>query len=92
MLTGLGYRIIRNTEHTPLEFGKDVVAISPEGKLVAIFPAELFDPLLQHTLRFHKGIKAPELRRCVSSAAVMTALALHSFSRRRNHSRKLPHG
>jgi hypothetical protein len=202
MLTGLGYRIIHNTEHTPLEFGKDVIAISPEGKLIGyqlkgqpggtmkpgdfnsirtqldqlatlaiaipgvqqqvpdecylvtngeideavsqqivllnaslvarkfspdriktitrgtlldwaktlgsslwpsemedfgnlvrllnyrgdeMFPAESFDPLLQNTLHFHEDIKAPELRRRVTSAAVMTALALHSFSRERNH-------
>jgi hypothetical protein len=202
MLTGLGYRVIHNTEHTPLEFGKDVIAISPEGKLVGYqlkghpggtlkpsdfnairvqldqlatltlaipgltksildrcyvvtngeideavsqqivllneslvargfgpdriktitrgtllawakslgsslwpsemqdfgnlvkllnyhgdepFPAEIFGPLLQNTLHLHEPLKAPELRRRVTSAAIMTALALHSFSRRRNH-------
>jgi hypothetical protein len=202
MLTGLGYRIIHNTEHTPLEFGKDVIAISPDGKLIGyqlkghpggtlkpydfneirpqldqlatlalaipgmtekipdecylvtngeideavyqqitlmnaslvtrgfspdriktitrgtlldwakslglslwpsemedfgnlvkllncrgdeIFPAEIFDPLLQNTLRFKEDVKAGELRRRVTSAAIMTSLALHSFSRQRNH-------
>lgn len=202
MLTGLGFRIVHNTEHTPLEFGKDVIAVSPDGKLVGyqlkghpggtlkpgdfnsirpqldqlatlgltipgitqtipdecylvtngeideavyqqitllndslvargfskdriktitrgtlldwakslglslwpsemedfgnlvkllnyrgdeIFPAHIFDPLLQHTLHLQDDIKAPELRRRVTSAAIMTALALHSFSRRRNH-------
>lgn len=49
------------------------------------FPAETFDPLLQHTLRMHEPIKAPELRRRITSAAVMTAVALHAFSRRKNH-------
>src|SRR5262249_4117947 len=33
-LTGRGFRIIHNTEHTPLEFGKDVIAVSPDGKLI----------------------------------------------------------
>lgn len=50
-----------------------------------IFPAETFDPLLRHTLRMHETIKAPELRRRITSAAVMTAVALHAFSRRKNH-------
>lgn len=50
-----------------------------------IFPADTFDPLLQHTLRMHESVKASELRRRVTSAAIMTALALQSFSRRKNH-------
>lgn len=202
MLIGQGYRILHNTEHTPLEHGKDVIAINREKKVVAfqlkgnpgkslkpsqfseirgqleqlatyalgipgyektipdecylvtngeideavsielqllntalasrghppekiktitrgtllswanllglslwpaeiedfsnlikllncagneIFPAEIFDPLLRHTLRLHKTINASELRRRITSAAVMTAVALHSFSRRKNH-------
>lgn len=202
MLTGQGYRIVHNTQHTPLEFGKDVIAISPTGALVAyqlkgnpgatlkprefdgirgqleqlatlaltipevegrvpdecylvtngeideavyhqiqllnralarrghandkiktitrgklldwskslgqslwpseiedfgnlvkllnyegneIFPAKIFDPLLRNTLCFHKAVKVDEMRRRVTSAAIMTSLALHSFSRRRNH-------
>jgi hypothetical protein len=202
MLTGQGHRIIHNTEHTPLEFGKDVLALTPDGKLVGyqlkgnpgatmkpydfdkirgqleqlatlalaipgfegrvpdecylvtngeideavylqlkllneslrtrghppeklrtitrgtllawakelglslwptemedfgnlvkllnyhgdeIFPAKAFDALLQHTLRFDASVKAPELRRRITSAAVMTAVALHSFSRQHNH-------
>lgn len=35
MLYSQGYTIIHNTEHTPCEFGKDVIAISPERKLCA---------------------------------------------------------
>lgn len=202
MLTGQGFRIVHNTKHTPQEFGKDVIAVSPDGKLVGyqlkgnpgatltpsqfdeirgqleqlgtlalgipgyegkvpdecylvtngeiselvsqqiqllnaslvqrghppekiktitrgtllawsndlglalwpsemedfgnlvkllnyqgdeIFPCKIFDPVLQHTLRLHKTVPAPELRRRITSAAVMTAVALHSFSRRRNH-------
>ena len=202
MLIGRGYRIIHNTEHTPLELGKDVVAISGDDKVVGfqlkgnpgkslkpsqfheirgqleqlatyalgipgyekkipdecflvtngeideavsaelqrlnaglesrghppekiktitrgtllswanslglslwpseiedfsnfikllncggdeIFPAEIFDPLLQHTLRMHKTLKASELRRRITSAGIMTSVALHSFSRRKNH-------
>jgi len=34
MLTGQGFHIVHNTEHTPLEFGKDVIAVSPTRKLV----------------------------------------------------------
>jgi hypothetical protein len=34
MLIGQGHRIIHNTEHTPLEHGKDVIAIAPDGKIV----------------------------------------------------------
>ena len=34
MLIGRGYRIVHNTEHTPLEHGKDVIAISPNDKVV----------------------------------------------------------
>jgi hypothetical protein len=30
-----GYRVIHNTSHTSLELGKDVIAESPQGKLVA---------------------------------------------------------
>lgn len=202
MLIGQGYRIVHNTEHTPLEHGKDVIAVSPDNKIVGfqlkgnpgkslkpsqfedirgqleqlatyalgipgyekkipdecylvtngeideavsvelqrlnaalesrghppekirtitrgtllawanslglslwpseiedfsnfvrllncagdeIFPAEIFDPLLQHTLRMDEAVKASELRRRITSAAVMTAVALHSFSRRKNH-------
>lgn len=202
MLIGRGYRIIHNTEHTPLEHGKDVIAISPEGKLVGfqlkgnpgktlkpsefgdmagnstnsqrsrsacpamrrrsstnaissrtaklmkpfrsryssltirsrhgdsdqrgsrplraarcsrgpndlglalwpsemqdfgnlvkllnyegdeIFPASVFDPLLQNTLRLQHDVPAPQLRRRITSAAIMTAVALHSFSRKQNH-------
>jgi hypothetical protein len=202
MLIGRGYRIIHNTEHTPLEHGKDIIAVSPEGKLAGfqlkgnpgkslkphqfneirgqleqlatlalglpgyekrvpdecylvtngeideavsieiqrlnaalearqhppekiktitrgtmlswanalglslwpsemedfgnlvkllncdgteIFPAKVFDPLLQNTLRFGDDVPKPELRRRITSAAIMTAVALHSFSRRRNH-------
>jgi hypothetical protein len=203
MLTGQGSHIVHNTEHTPLEFGKDVIAVSPDSKLVGyqlkghpggtlkprdfgeirgqleqlatlalaipgfegkvpaecylvtngeideavyhqiqllnaslvqrghppekiktitrgkmlgwvqslglslwpsemadfgnlvkllnysgdeMFPAQVFDPLLQHTLRFDKEVKSADLSRRVTSAAVMTAVALHSFSRRKkNH-------
>jgi len=202
MLAGQGFRIVHNTEHTPLEFGKDVIAVSPGGNLVGyqlkghpggtlkprdfdqirgqleqlatlalaipefagkvldecylvtngeideavyhqiqllnaslvqrghapekiktitrgtllgwaqslglslwpsemedfgnlvmllnyrgdeMFPAQVLDPLLRHTLRFPNDVKTPELSRRVTSAAVMTAIALHSFSRRKNH-------
>lgn len=202
MLIGQGFRIVHNTEHTPLEHGKDVIAISPDDKVVGfqlkgnpgkslkpsqfdeirgqleqlatyalgipgyekkipdecylvtngeideavyvelqrlnaalegrghppekiktitrgkllswanllglslwpseikdfgnlikllncagdeIFPAEILDPLLQHTLRINEPIKASELRRRITSAAIMTAVALHSFSRHKNH-------
>ena len=202
MLTGQGFHIVHNTEHTPLEFGKDVIAVSPEGNLVGyqlkghpggtlqqrhfddirgqleqlatlalnipgfegkvpdecylvtngeideavyhqirllnaslvqrghteekiktitrgkllgwaqnmglslwpsemedfgnlvkllnysgdeMFPAQILDPLLRNTLRFDKEVRAQELARHVTSAAVMTAVALHSFSRRKNH-------
>lgn len=202
MLTGQGFRIVHNTEHTPLEFGKDVIAVSPDNKLVGyqlkghpggtlkprdfddirrqleqlatlalaipglegkvldecylvtngeideavyhqiqllnaslvqrghpadkiktitrgkllawaqslglalwpsemqdfgnivrllnctgdeMFPAEILDPLLRNTLCFGREVKATELGRRVTSAAVMTAIALHSFSRRKNH-------
>lgn len=202
MLIGRGYRIVHNTEHTPLEHGKDIIAISPEGKIAGfqlkgnpgkslkpsqfneirgqleqlatlalglpgyeknvpdecylvtngeideavsieiqrlnaalearqhppekiktitrgtmlswanalglslwpsemedfgnlvkllnydgteIFPANIFDPLLQNTLRLEHEVAKPELRRRITSAAIMTAVALHSFSRRRNH-------
>jgi hypothetical protein len=202
MLTGQGYHIIHNTEHTPLELGKDVIALAPDGRLVGyqlkgnpgatmkpyefdkirgqleqlatlalaipgferrvpdecylvtngeideavymqlkllneslgsrghapeklktitrgillawakelglslwpseledfgnlvkllnyqgdeIFPAKTFDTLLQHTLHLDEPLKAPELRRRITSAAVMTAVALHSFSRQHNH-------
>ena len=33
MLSGQGYRVVHNTEHTPLEFGKDVIAVSSESRL-----------------------------------------------------------
>lgn len=202
MLAGRGFHIVHNTEHTPLEFGKDVIAISPEKKLVGyqlkghpggtlkphdfgnirgqleqlatlalaipgfegkvpdecylvtngeideavyhqiqllnaslvqrghppekiktitrgtllgwaqslglslwpsemqdfgnlvkllnyagdeMFPAQILDPLLRNTLRFDNELKGQELSRRVTSAAVMTAVALHSFSNRRNH-------
>lgn len=202
MLNGQGFRIVHNTEHTPLEFGKDVIAVSPDNKLVGyqlkghpggtmkpydfdeirgqleqlatlalaipgfegrvldecflvtngeideavsiqiqllnaslakrghpegkiktitrgtlmswaqsmglslwptemkdfenlvkllnyngdeMFPAQILDPLLRNTLSFDMEVKAMELSRRVTSAAVMTAVALHSFSRRRNH-------
>ena len=202
MLTGQGFRIVHNTKHTPQEFGKDVIAVSPEGKLVGyqlkgnpgatltpsqfndirgqleqlatlalgipgyegkvpdacylvtngevselvsqqiqllnaslvarghpfekiktitrgtllawsknlglalwpsemedfgnlvkllnyrgdeMFPAQFLDPLLRHTLCIDKEVKNQELSRRVTSAAVMTAVALHSFSRRKNH-------
>lgn len=202
MLIGRGYRIIHNTEHTPLEHGKDVIAISSEGKLVGfqlkgnpgktvkpaafgeirgqldqlatlalgvpgfekkildecylvtngeideavsiqiqqlnnsleargfgperiktitrgtmlawandlglalwpsemqdfgnlvkllnydgdeILPARILDSLLQNTLRLQHAVPAPELRRRITSAAIMTAVALHSFSRKQNH-------
>lgn len=35
MLVGRGYTILHNTRHTPIEFGKDVIARSPEGELCA---------------------------------------------------------
>jgi hypothetical protein len=35
MLTGHGLRIVHNTQHTPLEFGKDVTAVSPEASSLA---------------------------------------------------------
>ena len=202
MLTGQGLHIVHNTEHTPLEFGKDVIAVSPGGKIIGyqlkgnpggtlkprdfdeirgqleqlatlalvipgfdgkvpdecylvtngeideavyhqiqllnaslaqrghpaekiktitrgkllswaqslglslwpsemqdfgnlvkllnyggdeMFPAYILDPLLRHTLRFDKEVKSADLGRRVTSAAVMTAVALHSFSRRENH-------
>ncbi len=202
MLIGKGYRIVHNTEHTPLEHGKDVIAVSPDGKVVGfqlkgnpgkslkpsqfneirgqleqlatyalgipgyekkipdecylvtngeideavyaelrhlnaglesrghhpekiktitrgtlltwaislghslwpseiedfsnlikllncagdeIFPAAIFDPLLRHTLRMHEIVKSSELRRRITSAAVLTSVALNSFSQRKNH-------
>lgn len=202
MLNGQGFHIVHNTEHTPLEFGKDVIAMSPDNKLVGyqlkghpggtmkprdfdeirgqleqlatlalvipgfegraldqcylvtngeideavyhqiqllnvslvqrghptekiktitrgtllswalsmglslwpsemedfgnlvkllnysgneMFPARILDPLLRNTLCFDREVKAADLGRRVTSAAVMTAVALHSFSRRRNH-------
>lgn len=202
MLAGRGFRIVHNTEHTPLEFGKDVIAIAPDDKLVGyqlkghpggtlkprdfddirgqleqlatlalaipgfegrvpdecylvtngeideavyhqiqllnasliqrghapekiktitrgtllgwaqsmglslwpsemqdfgnlikllnyggdeMFPAQVFDPLLRNTLRFDKELKGQELSRRVTSAAVITAVALHSFSNQKNH-------
>ena len=202
MLSGHGFRIIHNTQHTPLEFGKDVIAVSPTNKVVGyqlkgnpgktlkprefgeirgqleqlatlaipindigdrvpdecylvtngeideavyvqiellnqsleqrghrknkiktitrgtllkwsislgmslwpseisdlgvllrilnfdgqnIFPAKLFDTLLRHTLSFEKRLKPAETKRRITSAAVMTAVALHSFSQKRNY-------
>lgn len=202
MLTGKGYRIVHNTEHTPLEFGKDVIATTPSGAIAGYqlkghpggtlkprdfheirgqleqlatlalaipglegrvpdecylvtngeideavylqiqllnaslekrghppekiktiargtllewartlglslwpsevadfgnllrllncegdetFPARVFDPLLQNTLKLQDDTTVPEVARRVTSAAVMTAVALHSFSRRKNY-------
>ena len=202
MLTGQGYHIVHNTRHTPQEYGKDIIALSPDGKLVGyqlkgnpggtltptqfddirgqleqlatlalgipgyegrvpdacylatngeiselvsqqiqllngalvarghppekiktiargtllawskelgsalwpsemedfgnlvrllnyngeeMFPAQIFDPLLRNTLRFDADVKAGELGRRVTSAAVITSVALHSFSRRKNY-------
>ena len=34
MLIGQGYRIVHSTEHTPLELGKDVIAVSSDDKIV----------------------------------------------------------
>jgi hypothetical protein len=31
MLSGQGYRVMHSTRHTALEFGKDVIAVDPEG-------------------------------------------------------------
>lgn len=31
MLSGQGFRVVHSTRHTALEFGKDILAISPEG-------------------------------------------------------------
>lgn len=202
MLTGQGFHIVHNTLHTPLEFGKDVIAVSPDNKLIGyqlkghpggtlkprdfneirvqleqlatltlaipgfegkvldecylvtngeideavyiqiqllnaslvqrghpaekiktitrgrllgwahsmglslwpsemedfgnlvkllnysgdeMFPAQIFNPLLSNTLRFNEKAKPAELGRRITSAAVMTAVALHSFSRRNNY-------
>lgn len=32
MLTGMGYRVVHSTRHAALEFGKDVLAVDPEGE------------------------------------------------------------
>jgi len=202
MLTGQGFHVVHNTEHTPLEFGKDVIAVSPDNKLIGyqlkghpggtlkprdfdeirgqleqlatlalaipgfeskvldecylvtngeideavyhqiqllntslvqrghpaekiktitrgkllawaqslglslwpsemqdfgnlvkllnysgdeMFPCQILDPLLCNTLRFDREVKAADLSRRVTSAAIMTAIALHSFSRLSNH-------
>lgn len=202
MLTGQGYRIVHNTEHTPLEFGKDVIALSPAGRLVGyqlkgnphgtlkpsqfndirgqleqlatlalaipglegripdecflvtngevdeavyhqlqllnaslvqrghspekiqvisrgtllnwsrslghslwpsenedfgnlvkllnhsgkeMFPARIFDPMLRHTLSLGEDLSSRELARRVTSAAILTSVALHSFSRQENY-------
>lgn len=34
MLVAAGYTLVHNTRHTPIEFGKDIIARDPEGKLV----------------------------------------------------------
>ncbi len=65
------------------DFGNLVKLLNYEGD--EIFPAKIFDPLLQHTLRIQEDVPAPELRRRITSAAVMTAVALHSFSHKCNH-------
>ncbi len=31
MLSGMGYRVVHSTRHTALEFGKDVLAVAPDG-------------------------------------------------------------
>lgn len=31
MLSGLGYRVVHSTRHTVLEFGKDILALAPDG-------------------------------------------------------------
>lgn len=202
ILTGQGFHIVHSTAHTPLEFGKDVIAVSPENKLVGyqlkghpggtmkprdfdairgqleqlatlaidipgyekkvleecylvtngeideavyyqiqrlndslvqrghlpekiktitrgkllawalslglslwpsemqdfgnlvkllnysgheMFPAHIFDSLLRNTLCFDEEVKSAELKRRMTSAAIMVAVALHSFSRRKNH-------
>lgn len=202
MLVGQGYRIVHSTRHTPLEFGKDVIAVAPDGRLVAyqlkgnpsstlsprnfdeirgqleqlatlaitvpgfrtrtadecylvtngnidegvyhqiqtlnaslegrghapekiktitrgtllewaqslgyslwpsevqdisdllkllncqgdeIFPAEVFHRLLLNTLALDRNLKRDELRRRLTSAGVMTSVALQSFSRKANH-------
>lgn len=35
MLVAAGYSLLHNTRHTPIEFGKDIIAHDPEGALVA---------------------------------------------------------
>jgi hypothetical protein len=35
MLVGQGYQIVHNTRHAPIEFGKDVIAIAPDGAVCA---------------------------------------------------------
>jgi hypothetical protein len=65
------------------DFGNLVKLLNHRGD--EMFPAQIFDPLLCHTLCFNKEVKPQELSRRVTSAAVMTAVALHSFSRRKNH-------
>ena len=202
MLVGQGYKIVHSTKHTPLEFGKDIIAIAPDGKLVAyqlkgnpngplsprdfdgirgqleqlallaitipgfrtrtpdecylvtngnideavyhqiqtlnaslegrghgperirtitrgtllewarslgyslwpsevddisnllkllncqgdeILPAKVFHRLLHSTLALDRGLKRDELRRRLTSAGVMTSVALQSFSRKTNH-------
>ena len=34
-LLAAGYTILHDTSHTALELGKDVIAVSPKGKLIA---------------------------------------------------------
>ena len=65
------------------DFGNLVKLLNYKGD--ELFPAQILDPLLRNTLRFSQEVKANELSRRVTSAAVMTAVALHSFSRRKNH-------
>jgi len=65
------------------DFGNLVKLLNYTGS--EIFPANIFDPLLQNTLRLEHEVPPPELRRRITSAAIMTAVALHSFSRKQNH-------
>jgi hypothetical protein len=65
------------------DFGNLVRLLNYSGD--EIFPAEILDPLLRNTLHFDREVKPADLSRRVTSAAVMTAVALHSFSRRGNH-------
>jgi len=35
MLLGDGHKVLQTTRHSPIEFGKDVVSVSPEGEIHA---------------------------------------------------------